>query len=388
VGLPPDEYYRRHTESRATRSEFERWFLVADDDGDGDEGGSNNDDKGDDECNNQQQQFEQRIWIRAHDVPTFARYVVPRLNERRRRRAARDDSVNQIIRPPPAASIVLITSDGDRDAPGSYPVEVTAAILNSPSIAAWYAQNYDGTVRHPKLYPIPIGFDLHTRWSGLVYGNNSNGEADGNDDDKDLEFNLQNIMLPLRNRGLNKARNFSNDVVPAPGGTTEGAAVADPWLYVPPMALAPWSHWHRRRAVTTVVGCLPEEGLVRVAQSPWSMYAVLGRGPKLPVTALWDEYAKYRFVLSPRGVGLDCHRTWEILFFGGIPVVETSSLDPLFEGLPVLVVDKYSDICRDPEHFFETAYNRLQSTLPVPDEVFTMEWWLTRHHGNGGRSRL
>lgn len=52
----------------------------------------------------------------------------------------------------------------------------------------------------------------------------------------------------------------------------------------------------------------------------------------------------YRFVLSPEGNGPDCFRTWETLMLGAYPVVVTSQLDQLYEGLPVLIVDNYTSI--------------------------------------------
>lgn len=53
------------------------------------------------------------------------------------------------------------------------------------------------------------------------------------------------------------------------------------------------------------------------------------------------------FVLSPRGNGLDCHRTWEALLVGAIPIVETSCLDELFDGLSVVIVNDWKDITEE-----------------------------------------
>jgi hypothetical protein len=57
--------------------------------------------------------------------------------------------------------------------------------------------------------------------------------------------------------------------------------------------------------------------------------------------------ANHAFVLSPHGNGLDCHRTWEALCLGCIPIVKTSGLDPLFEDLPVWIVREWSDVTAD-----------------------------------------
>jgi hypothetical protein len=60
----------------------------------------------------------------------------------------------------------------------------------------------------------------------------------------------------------------------------------------------------------------------------------------------WNTQTQYAFVLSPHGNGLDCHRTWEALVLGCIPVVKTSPLDPLYAGLPVLIVQDWSRVTK------------------------------------------
>jgi hypothetical protein len=53
------------------------------------------------------------------------------------------------------------------------------------------------------------------------------------------------------------------------------------------------------------------------------------------------------FVLSPRGNGLDCYRTWEALLIGTIPICLRSTLDPLYDGLPVLLVASWDDVTQE-----------------------------------------
>ena len=53
---------------------------------------------------------------------------------------------------------------------------------------------------------------------------------------------------------------------------------------------------------------------------------------------------RHRFIVSPRGNGLDTHRTWEALLVGTIPIVQSSALDVLYDKLPVLVVEEWSDV--------------------------------------------
>ena len=53
------------------------------------------------------------------------------------------------------------------------------------------------------------------------------------------------------------------------------------------------------------------------------------------------------FTLSPIGLGPDCYRTWEAMLCGSIPVVRTCQLDSLYKDLPVLIIDKWTDLTEE-----------------------------------------
>ena len=53
---------------------------------------------------------------------------------------------------------------------------------------------------------------------------------------------------------------------------------------------------------------------------------------------------QYSFVVSPFGHGFDCIRTFEALCLGCIVIMKKSFLDIIYEDLPVLLVDEWSDI--------------------------------------------
>ena len=57
-----------------------------------------------------------------------------------------------------------------------------------------------------------------------------------------------------------------------------------------------------------------------------------------------NELNKYKFILSPRGNGIDTHRFWEILLVGSVPIVETSGLDSLYSKFPCIIVNSFEDI--------------------------------------------
>jgi hypothetical protein len=60
----------------------------------------------------------------------------------------------------------------------------------------------------------------------------------------------------------------------------------------------------------------------------------------------WRAAANYAFVASPNGRGYDCHRTWEALVLGSIPIVSRSPIVDVFAGLPVVVVDAWDVLTR------------------------------------------
>lgn len=51
------------------------------------------------------------------------------------------------------------------------------------------------------------------------------------------------------------------------------------------------------------------------------------------------------FVLSPPGNGLDCHRTWEAIYHGAIPIVLRGTLPShVVQELPILELDTFTDL--------------------------------------------
>lgn len=67
--------------------------------------------------------------------------------------------------------------------------------------------------------------------------------------------------------------------------------------------------------------------------------------PNLTYSQYLDRIKEHKFVLSPRGNGLDCHRTWETLMMRRVPILKREGqLEKLYDGLPVLFVNDWSDI--------------------------------------------
>jgi hypothetical protein len=104
----------------------------------------------------------------------------------------------------------------------------------------------------------------------------------------------------------------------------------------------------------------------------------------LPVISTHNEYVhtvtSYSHILSPRGAGIDCHRTWEALYLGTVPIVKESVLTDYFKsiGVPLIVVKEWSDITNT-KHMSEL----MKIDFPNIDNhpALYIDFWLNMIHG-------
>ncbi len=60
------------------------------------------------------------------------------------------------------------------------------------------------------------------------------------------------------------------------------------------------------------------------------------------------DLPKYKFVISPEGNGVDCHRHYEAILAGCIPIIEDHvGIREKYEGCPVLYTNDYSEITHE-----------------------------------------
>ena len=91
--------------------------------------------------------------------------------------------------------------------------------------------------------------------------------------------------------------------------------------------------------------------------------------PKVNQTEYYKQLSKSKFVLSPPGHGVDCHRTYESMFFGAIPIVAYNKrMKGIFDIAPVYVNDDWTN---PPQK--ETFIN---FTLPTTSrKVLLAQYW-------------
>ena len=79
-------------------------------------------------------------------------------------------------------------------------------------------------------------------------------------------------------------------------------------------------------------------------------------GKNKPFMSYLKDMVRCKFTFSPRGYGIDCYRTWEALLVGSIPIIKSSYLDYLYDGLPVLIVKDWNEINED---FLNRKYKQM-----------------------------
>ena len=176
--------------------------------------------------------------------------------------------------------------------------KVFNALLNNRFLTAWYAQNLDHS--HEKLHPIPLGVDYHT------------------------------------------LANAANDSTPHSWGAAQSPGEQEATLCRFHVEAGPitnktrlaFSNWHFTADRGNRKECMEQADHATIHFQP----------DYLTRTESWKLNSTYAFTLSPLGAGLDCHRTWETLLLGTIPIVTTSPIDPLYDNLPVVILKSWSEL--------------------------------------------
>jgi hypothetical protein len=200
--------------------------------------------------------------------------------------------------------IIVVSNDSDMDAPiFEKPVGPGDDIakteildfINSDLCVHWFTQNC--TLNHPKVTPIPIGMDYHTfsRYQSCS--------------DQELMLNdVKNQSKPFFERIPTCYSNF---------------------------------HFNMENKYYT------SERKDCVSQVPKEI--VFYEPNMINRHQTWVNQSHFAFVLSPAGGGIDCHRTWEAVLLGCIPIVKRFNVphDKVYDDLPILVVDNWSDITQE-----------------------------------------
>ena len=112
------------------------------------------------------------------------------------------------------------------------------------------------------------------------------------------------------------------------------------------LAVANFGMTHGRRTEILAALC---DGAKGEANQDW-LTCIQHSGTLNGLSQHYALLSEYLYWLSPRGNGLESHRTWEALYLGCVPVLERSEITAaLFEDgdLPVLLVDDLTTLTKE-----------------------------------------
>ena len=229
------------------------------------------------------------------------------------------------------------------------------AFLCDARLAAWFVQNYDLAGRDAaalprrcarKVRPLPIGADLHSRHE----------------------------RSPVHEPPCAQAQRLARL-----------RAAAPPWSRRADRVLAAFTanQFGGRRQLRAALAALPPSTVLRPAGGLLAeqerQYAAVA------AQASWRATAAAAFVAAPQGRGRDTHRVWESLLLGAVPVVLRSTLDELYAGFPVVVVDSWAELNASALRGWRARLGDDPFTAAVAQRL-TLPYWCGRIRAPLGRS--
>lgn len=201
-----------------------------------------------------------------------------------------------------------------------------------------HCYTWNKSMEHPKLSCLPIGLNFDRQHKIMDEWLKQNDSIDSIDYDntKWLAVNNSPQTNSIRGKLSEKAK-------------TEWIDFCDVLPFINPIE----SYWEK--------SCI--EGRIKINVSNPECY---------------DIMKKYKFILSPAGAGEDTHRTWEALYVGCIPIVQSSHLNELYEDLPVLVIKDWNVINKT---FLEEQYKIIQEKKMKNEykmEKIYLDYWLRK----------
>ena len=86
----------------------------------------------------------------------------------------------------------------------------------------------------------------------------------------------------------------------------------------------------------------------------------------------YETLGNYKFVISPEGNGIDCHRHYEALIYGCIPIIEDNPIiRAKYGNVPILWTVDYSEIT---EEYLELIYNEMLNKTWDFKALFINSW--------------
>lgn len=94
-------------------------------------------------------------------------------------------------------------------------------------------------------------------------------------------------------------------------------------------------------------------------------------GPK-PYGEYLEDLRRSKFTISPPGAGIDCHRIWESVAVGTVPIVENCHNISFYEDMPILIIENWDEV--QEEHLNE-QYDKI---INKSKDKLYLDYWVDK----------
>ena len=196
---------------------------------------------------------------------------------------------------------IIISGNSDRSV--NRKIKNIQTLLNNKYLEKMYSQNL--LINHNKLINLPIGVDLHSRFSL-----NRRGPR------KILPKRFEKIFIKtIRMKCIRESKIYCN------------------------------FHFRLNSSRNKCLKKIPKNLCVF-------------QNKRITQEQTWKEIKKCKFVACPDGNGVDTHRFWETILLGSIPIIlKNNKLISLYKNMPVIIVKDWNKM---DNKFLEKNYNQLK----------------------------
>ena len=98
------------------------------------------------------------------------------------------------------------------------------------------------------------------------------------------------------------------------------------------------------------------------------------KGERKPFGEYLKDLARCKYTLSPAGAGIDCHRIWESIAVGTIPVVQNCHNISFHTKMPIMVIDDWNNLNKKHlEEKYDTFKERKYTYTPL-----YLDYWIKK----------
>ncbi|MCX6990379.1 MAG: hypothetical protein NTX49_04865 [Chlamydiae bacterium] len=238
---------------------------------------------------------------------------------------------------------ILVLTHGDESFPSHFEKKIDVnRLIEDSRIIHIFAQNCDYKGSSSKVSHLPIGLDLHT-----MENNEEGAFGENQTSAKEQEQKLEKILANLKPTYLRIKRAYVD------------FQLNDTMRVHNQMNLV----FHEDRE--TIFKKIMSSGVIDVNSG------------RIPRSELWKKKGEYAFSICPPGNGYDTHRAWEDLILGCIVIVKSSPLNPLYKGLPVVIVNDWSEVSEENFSKWLQMYGDA-FTNPKYRERLSHKYWMNK----------